>query len=354
MLNNSIEHFTSDKLFLTNNENIFDNVSTNMDVNNNNINSFAHYLTNSNDHHSNSNRSSSSKSSEFRFILNALPSSSTKINEETTTYLNQGQPYEIKFHTNKNSIEHISSTYRSVLRLCFWDKILQNQEYDLMQKWLNKYHLSSLFDIDMNLTYGILSIIRSKQIPNAIEIIWDGSSLPTTSLFIRFKCTSTDFAQKRHGGEKGIPLRIQIDTYHDIDIDNIKHLYSCCCKIQLFRLKGAQRKNKVDKIRIEKLNPEQRRQYQTTLEYSILQPCFVSSLYSMNLLTLSHSPDDLFDVCTTSNTEDNLSIQKNELDAKEYKDEDINRKKSLESLSSIETLSLSNGKYKISETITLK
>ncbi|CAF0853879.1 unnamed protein product [Adineta steineri] len=182
-----------------------------------------------NDHHSNSNRSSSSKSSEFHFILNALPSSSTKINEETTTYLNQGQSYEIKFHTNKNPIEHISTTYRSILRLC------------------------------------------------------------------------------------------------------------------------AQRKNKADKIRIEKLNPEQRRQYQTTLEYTILQPCFVSSLYSMNLLTLSHSPDDLFDVCTTSNTEDNVSIQKSELDAKEYKDEDINRKKSLESLSSIETLSLSNGKYKISE-----
>ncbi|CAF0855824.1 unnamed protein product [Adineta steineri] len=331
MLNNSTEHFTLDKLFLTNNENI----STNMDVNNNSINSFAYYLTNSNDHHSNSNHSSSSKSSEFHFILNALPSSSTKINEEITTYLNQGQPYEIEFHTNKNFIEHISSTYRSILRLCFWDKILQNQEYDLMQKWLKEYHLSSLFDIDMNLTYGILSIIRSKQIPNAIEIIWDGSSLPTTSLFIRFKCTSTDFAQKRHGGEKGIPLRIQIDTYHDIDIDNIKHLYSCCCKIQLFRLKGAQRKSKADKIRIEKLNPEQRRQYQTTLEYTILQPCFVSSLYTMNLLTLSHSPDDLFD--------------KSELDAKEYKDEDINRKNSLESLSSIETLSLSNGKYKISE-----
>ncbi|CAF4284250.1 unnamed protein product, partial [Adineta steineri] len=43
-----------------------------------------------NDHHSNSNHSSSCKSSEFHFILNALPSSSTKINEETTTYLNQG------------------------------------------------------------------------------------------------------------------------------------------------------------------------------------------------------------------------------------------------------------------------
>ena len=167
-----------------------------------------------------------------------------------------------------------------------------------MQKWLNEYQLSSLFDIDMNLTYGILSIIRSKQIPNAVEIVWDTST--TTSLFIRFKCTSTDFAQKRHGGEKGIPLRIQIDTYHENDVDDVKHLHSCCCKIQLFRLKGAQRKNKADKIRIEKLNFDQRRHYQTTLEYTILQSCIISPLYTLNLLSLSYPPDDLFDVYTQS------------------------------------------------------
>ena len=44
-----------------------------------------------------------SSSNQFEFILNALPSSSARINEETTTYLNQGQPYEIKFRINNNS-----------------------------------------------------------------------------------------------------------------------------------------------------------------------------------------------------------------------------------------------------------
>ena len=60
-----------------------------------------------------------------------------------------------------------------------------------MQKWLNEYQSSSsslLFKIDMTLTYG---------------------------------------------GEKGVPLCIQIDTYEN-NIDNNKDLYSCCCKIQLF------------------------------------------------------------------------------------------------------------------------
>ncbi|CAF1081420.1 unnamed protein product [Rotaria sordida] len=249
-------------------------------------------------------------SSQFEFILNALTSSSARINEETITYLNQGQPYEIKFCVNNTSpSENILPTfYRSILRLCFWDKILQNQERELIQKWLNEYQSTSLFDIDMNLTYGILSIIRARQIPNAVEIVWDTSTTP--SLFIRFKCTSTDFAHKRHGGEKGIPLRIQIDTYNENDVDDIKHLYSCCCKIQLFRLKGAQRKNKADKIRIEKLNIDQRRQYQTTLEHTILQPCIVSSLYTLNLLSLSYSPDDLSNVYTQSTmTTENITVE---------------------------------------------
>ncbi|CAF4792200.1 unnamed protein product [Rotaria sp. Silwood1] len=250
-------------------------------------------------------------SSNFQFILNALTASSAKINEETTTYLNQDQPYEIKFHVNNTSSSEnfLPTIYRSILRLCFWDKILQNQERELVQKWLNEYKSISLFDIDMNLTYGILSIIRARQIPNAIEIVWDATT--TTSLFIRFKCTSTDFALKRHGGEKGIPLRIQIDTYHENDVNDIQHLYSCCCKIQLFRLKGAQRKNKADKMRIEKLNIDQRRHYQTTLEHTVLQPCVVSPLYTLNLLTLSYAPDDLSNVDTQSTmTTENITEEK--------------------------------------------
>ena len=244
--------------------------------------------------------STTTNTSPFEFVLNAPTASLAKINEETTTYLNQGQPYEIKFDVNHNyssvDTSFSTSTYRSILRLCFWDKILQNQEGELMQKWIHEHQSSTIFDIDMNLTYGVLSIISSRQMPNAVEIVWDATT--TTSLFLRFKCTSTDFAQKRHGGEKGIPLRLQIDTYYENNVDEIKHLHCCCCKIQLFRLKGAQRKNKADQIRIEKLNFDQRRRYQTTLEYTLLQQCVVSPLYTLSLLSHSHSSGDLSDLST--------------------------------------------------------
>ena len=320
---NSSEYYSKD-LFddqsssnFSNTESLFHDSSINM-----NSNQDITHLINTNE------QQFSQQMSRFHFILNALPSSSTRIHEETTTYLNQGQPYEIKFHINKIKTENSSIspldysvpiTYRSIIRLCFWDKTLQTQEYDLIQKWLNEYHSSSLFDIDMNLTYGILSIIGSKQIPNAVEIVWDTST--TTSTFIRFKCTSTDFAQKRHGGEKGIPLRLQIDTYHENLNNQIEHIHSCCCKIQLFRLKGAQRKNKADKLKLEKLNFDQRRQYQMTFEYTILQSCAISPLYTLNLLSLSQPPDDLFNVCTTPTIEENLLIQKNEIETKEKTDQ---------------------------------
>ena len=249
-----------------------------------------------------------SASSQFQFILNALTASSARINEETTTYLNQGQPYEIKFCDNSNKRDACPTIYRSVLRLCFCEKTLQQQERELMQKWLTEYHQSTLFDIDRNLTYGILSIIRSNQMPNAIEIVWDTAT--TTSLFLRFKCTSTDFAHKRHGGEKGIPLRLQIDTYQGNHLDQACHLHACCCKIQLFRLKGAQRKNKADQMRIEKLDFDQRRRYQTTLEHTVLKPCLMSPLYTQNLLSLSYPPDDLSDTHASENlSTDDVSIE---------------------------------------------
>lgn len=308
------------------------------------------YLTND-DHPSDSSQTSSpsmpastvlltpSSAIPFEFVLNAPTASVARIHEETTTYLNQGQPYEIKFDVNQTSIvsdqPHSTTTYRSVLRLCFWDKVFQVQERDLMQKWINEYQSTTLFDIDMNLTYGILSIITSRQIPNAVEIVWDAAT--TTSLFLRFKCTSTDFAQKRHGGEKGIPLRIQIDTYYEND-DQIKHLHCCCCKIQLFRLKGAQRKNKADQVRIEKLNHDQRRRYQTTLEYTIFQSCLVSPLYTLNLLSHSHPSDDLSDLSSPTNR---TSVIKKDLETSSK------RYQTMDYLSSESSMNTNNSTMKI-------
>ncbi|CAF4628828.1 unnamed protein product, partial [Rotaria magnacalcarata] len=46
-------------------------------------------------------------------------------------------------------------------------------------------------------------------------------------------------------------------------------------------------------MRIGKLNYDQHRHYQTALEDAILQSGPISTLYTLNLLSLSYRPDDL-------------------------------------------------------------
>ena len=86
-------------------------------------------------------------------------------------------------------------------------------------------------------------------------------------------------------------------------------------------------------MKIEKLTHDQRRQYQTTSMYTVLLPCLPSPLYTLNLLSHSQSPDDLFDGGTTSVTEDNLFTLKKESDEVENPDEDPIRHNTLTNLS---------------------
>ena len=51
----------------------------------------------------------------------------------------------------------------------------------------------------------------SEGFTNAAEVLWYGKT--GASLFFRCNCTSTAFAPHKHGGEKGIHMRFQIDTF---------------------------------------------------------------------------------------------------------------------------------------------
>lgn len=48
---------------------------------------------------------------------------------------------------------------------------------------------------------------------NVLTFRWD----PTrdTGAFIKVNCISTEFTPKKHGGEKGVPFRLQVETYTD-------------------------------------------------------------------------------------------------------------------------------------------
>lgn len=212
-----------------------------------------------------------------------------------------------------------------------------------------------MLEIDSNSSYGIIEVRMSDAYINAAEILWNGRT--GANIFFRCNCTSTAFAPHKHGGEKGIHMRFQIDTYevvlqnqkvnynndvlnfnsnhnnvassssnsitsilsppnstsspnsikfikddidscnpnrsvntptptssnkHWLQFNEIKHLSGSYCRIQLFRLKGAQRKLKTDRSKIERLNPpDLRKRYQPSNKITLLNNCSYDWLYSL-------------------------------------------------------------------------
>ena len=67
-------------------------------------------------------------------------------------------------------------------------------------------------------------------------------------IFVKVHCISTEFTPKKHGGERGVPFRLQVETWSNEDI----RLHAGACILQVFKLKGADRKHKQDREKVSK------------------------------------------------------------------------------------------------------
>jgi len=52
---------------------------------------------------------------------------------------------------------------------------------------------------------------------------------------IQVNCISTEFTPKKHGGEKGVPFRIQVETYLQGE-GTLKRLHAAACQIKVFKV----------------------------------------------------------------------------------------------------------------------
>ncbi|XP_070536546.1 transcription factor CP2-like [Ptychodera flava] len=209
----------------------------------------------------------------FQYILCAATSPAVKLSEETLTYLNQGQSYELKLNKLGNSDSCAGKVLKSVIRVLFHDKRLQYTEREQLAEWKSQRPGDRILDIDVPLSYGILQYIRSPTALNSVEVIWDPSK-DSAGAFIQVHCISTEFTPKKHGGEKGVPFRVQVDTYlHTQESDT--HLHSGSCQVKVFKPKGADRKHKTDRERMEKKSD--RDKYQPSYEYTVLTTCQLNS-----------------------------------------------------------------------------
>ncbi|KAK7576071.1 hypothetical protein V9T40_012357 [Parthenolecanium corni] len=201
----------------------------------------------------------------FQYVLCAATSIAMKVNEETLTYLNQGQPYEIKLKKLGDLAQSRGKVFKSIIRVSFHDRRLQYMEREEMRNWQASRPGDRILQLDLPLSYGIFDHFQDPNALNAIQFLWDPTK--EVGVYIKVNCISTEFTPKKHGGEKGVPFRIQIETYsHE---KNPRSLHMASCQIKVFKLKGADRKHKQDREKIMKKSSIERENYQTSYECTV-------------------------------------------------------------------------------------
>lgn len=203
----------------------------------------------------------------FQYVLAAATSIATKVTEETLTYLNQGQSYEIKLKKLGDLSNYRGRVLKSVIRICFHDRRLQYMEREQITAWQVSRPGERIVEVDVPLSYGAFEIVQDTSQLNTVEFLWDATK--EVGVYIKVNCISTEFTPKKHGGEKGVPFRIQIETFLHGDATG-KRLHAAACQIKVFKLKGADRKHKQDREKIMKRPMQEQDKFQPSYDCTVL------------------------------------------------------------------------------------
>ncbi|GLV44658.1 gemini [Carabus blaptoides fortunei] len=210
-----------------------------------------------------------SEDSRFQYVLAAATSIATKVNEDTLTYLNQGQSYEIKLKKLGDLSNYRGRILKSVIRICFYERRLQYMEKEQMSLWQSSRPGDRIIEVDVPLSYGLCEVIQPPNQLNAVHFLWDPTK--EVGVYIKVNCISTEFTPKKHGGEKGVPFRIQVETYLNGDaVSPPKRLHAAACQIKVFKLKGADRKHKQDREKIMKRPVSEQERFQPSYDCTVL------------------------------------------------------------------------------------
>ncbi|XP_032391595.1 upstream-binding protein 1 isoform X1 [Etheostoma spectabile] len=215
---------------------------------------------------------SETKNTPFQYVLCAATSPAVKLHDETLTYLNQGQSYEVRMLDNRKQEELPelnNKMVKSIVRVVFHDRRLQYTEHQQLEGWKWNRPGDRLLDIDIPMSVGIVEPKTHPSQLNAAEFLWDLNK--RSSVFVQVHCISTEFTPRKHGGEKGVPFRIQFDTFAQGESgEYTEHLHSASCQIKVFKPKGADRKQKTDREKMEKRSPQEKEKYQPSYDTTIL------------------------------------------------------------------------------------
>ena len=223
------------------------------------------------------------ESSKFQYILAAQTSNATKIHEPSITYLNQGQAYELRLKKLGDLSQLNNRLLLCKVRICFHERRLQYMELEQLMEWSAEHPRERVLDLDIPLSYGIINpyippSYDATQI-NTLSFRWD----PTrdTGAFIKVNCISTEFTPKKHGGEKGVPFRLQVETYQeDPNADEPpQRIHAASCVLQIFKLKGADRKHKQDREKISKRPVSEQEKFSPSYDCTVLSDLQPENVY---------------------------------------------------------------------------
>lgn len=241
-------------------------------------------------------------------MLAAATSIATKTNEESLTYLNQGQSYEIKLKKVGDLSSFRGKILKSIIKICFHERRLQYMEREQMQLWQASRPGERILDVDIPLSYGLIHVnpVNNSNLLNTIEIIWD--PMKEVGVYIKVNCISTEFTPKKHGGEKGVPFRVQVETYWEgthnssttpnnfdgvLSMPMSKSLHAAACQIKVFKLKGADRKHKQDREKIQKRPTSEQDKYQRSCDCTILNEINNDSQIISTTIGGGYSPEHI-------------------------------------------------------------
>ncbi|OWR54170.1 putative transcription factor CP2B [Danaus plexippus plexippus] len=198
----------------------------------------------------------------FQYVLAAATSIATKQNEETLTYLNQGQPYEVKLKKLGDLAHYKGKILKSIIKICFHERRLQYMEREQIAQWHNDRPGERILEVDVPLSYGV-SRVEQPAALNELHVHWDPTK--DVGVYVKVNCISTEFTAKKHGGEKGVPFRIQVETMYED-----RRLHTAACQIKVFKLKGADRKHKQDRERVLRRPRSEVERYQPGCDATVL------------------------------------------------------------------------------------
>ena len=234
------------------------------------------------------------RSNRFQYVLAAATSIATKVNEESLTYLNQGQPYEIKmkklgdlsnFRGKLLRVSRVAAdlytTFSSTRLITKFSTHLKfgfvERRATLLPRTSAAVHGtrtdSRVEDVETGRSHHgnrrapLLRHLRRRpgqqqpqrggiclgshqgswrlhqstnQLAAIVVIICIslGRFFPFR-IVLQVNCISTEFTPKKHGGEKGVPFRIQVETYSHAD-GTPKRLHVAGCQIKVFKVISKQ------------------------------------------------------------------------------------------------------------------